>query len=218
MIDTNTSLFELALISRGVMDVLRRHHLDFCCQGARTLTEAALENGLDPQSILIEIEAAKNLGDRPEDWLLRKPVDLIVYLQNRFHEPFRENMPGLIDLAAGVERKHAEHEHCPRGLVERLKILGEGVETHLQAEEELFFPILMGHHHGELPKEDWHREHEQHETKLDGIRSLTSNYRCPDDADADWRLLYEKLDQLEADLMEHMHLENNVLFNMPGLI
>ena len=218
MIDASTSLCELAMISRGVMDTLRRHQLDFCCQGSRSLAEAAAERDLDLRPILSELEAAKDLGDRPEDWLTRTPADLIEYLQKRFHEPFRVEMPDLIRLAASVETKEAGHERCPHGLAKRLKILAAAVEEHLLAEEEFFFPVLMGEQNGELPAETWRAEHEEHETKLDGLRDLTGNYLCPQDADADWRLLYEKLDRLEADLMDHMHLENNILFGMPGLL
>ncbi len=218
MPDENTALRELAMISRRVMDLLRRHQLDFCCNGDLRLGEACADKEIDLPALLAEIHSAEQEGDRPEDWLERIPVDLIEYLQVRFHEPFRLEMPLLIQRAERVETENVDHEDCPRGLVAQLEIIEKGVETHLRNEEDFFFPILMGEQVGELPIESWRQEHEEHEVKLQRLRVITRDFQPPEDADDEWRELYESFDRLEANLMEHMHLENNILFRMPGLI
>ena len=51
-----------------------------------------------------------------------------------------------------------------------------------------------------------------HAATLERTRELTSNLVAPDEACASWKALYLRLLQLEAELMEHIHLENNVLF------
>lgn len=43
-------------------------------------------------------------------------------------------------------------------------------------------------------------------------RALTADLVSPAEACESWRGLYQSLAQLEIDLMEHIHLENNVLF------
>jgi regulator of cell morphogenesis and NO signaling len=218
MPDQDTTLGELAMISRRVMDLLRGRQLDFCCQGQRRLGEVCVEEKIDLAELLAEIAVAEKEGDRPTDWLNRPVADLIVHLQVRFHEPFRQEMPEIIRLAERVEAANASHAGCPAGLAARLEIMMEAVELHLQDEEELLFPILQGELSNSLPFERWLKEHEEHEEKLLGLRELTDDFRCPSDADDEWRRLYESLDRLEADLMEHMHLENNILMQMPGLL
>ena len=47
---------------------------------------------------------------------------------------------------------------------------------------------------------------------LANMRGITDNYRLPDDACQTFKALYEALEALEADLHEHIHLENNILF------
>jgi regulator of cell morphogenesis and NO signaling len=55
-------------------------------------------------------------------------------------------------------------------------------------------------------------EHEHHGEDLQGVRRLTNDLTPPPDACPTWRALYLGLQQLEEELMEHIHLENNVLF------
>ena len=55
-------------------------------------------------------------------------------------------------------------------------------------------------------------EHDQHGAVLARIEALTDDVTAPADACNTWRALYAGLDQLREDLMQHLHLENNVLF------
>jgi regulator of cell morphogenesis and NO signaling len=55
-------------------------------------------------------------------------------------------------------------------------------------------------------------EHDHHGKQLDEIHLLTNDFTPPKDACASWRTLYKGLEALEKELMEHIHLENHVLF------
>ena len=55
-------------------------------------------------------------------------------------------------------------------------------------------------------------EHEHHGENLREVRRLTGDLIAPDEGCTTWRALYLGLQQLEQELMEHIHLENNVLF------
>ena len=57
-----------------------------------------------------------------------------------------------------------------------------------------------------------HREHDQHGEALQRILDLTANITPPSNACNTWRALYRGLDELRNDLMQHIHLENNLLF------
>ena len=56
------------------------------------------------------------------------------------------------------------------------------------------------------------REHESAGAALAQIRKVTGGYALPDDACPTFRALYQKLEHMEEDLHQHIHLENNILF------
>ncbi len=55
-------------------------------------------------------------------------------------------------------------------------------------------------------------EHRDHGRNLERLRQLTQDFTPPADACGTWSALYLGLAELEKDLMQHIHLENNVLF------
>lgn len=55
-------------------------------------------------------------------------------------------------------------------------------------------------------------EHDDHGVSLQRTRELACAFEVPAGACGTWRALYAALEKLESDLMEHIHLENNVLF------
>ena len=56
------------------------------------------------------------------------------------------------------------------------------------------------------------REHDGAGDALRSLRSVTSNYALPADAGISYRTLSEALQGFEADLHQHIHKENNILF------
>jgi Regulator of cell morphogenesis and NO signaling len=44
------------------------------------------------------------------------------------------------------------------------------------------------------------------------IKKMAGGYNPPTDACNSYRLLYKKLNELDEDLHQHIHLENNILF------
>lgn len=55
-------------------------------------------------------------------------------------------------------------------------------------------------------------EHEGAGRLLEALRKTTQNYAVLPDFCTSFRALYDGLQQLEADLHEHIFLENNILF------
>ena len=86
-------------------------------------------------------------------------------------------------------------------------------------EEQVLFPMLRAGVRGAqvyMPVRVLEHEHDEHAVHLARIRELTSDLQIPPQACATWTALYRGLRALEADLMEHIHLENNVLFPRAG--
>ena len=55
-------------------------------------------------------------------------------------------------------------------------------------------------------------EHESAGRALRRLRELTGNFTAPPEACNTWRALWTGLDEMEASLHQHIHLENNILF------
>ena len=55
-------------------------------------------------------------------------------------------------------------------------------------------------------------EHEDHGAHLRALKDLTGDLRAPDRACTTWRALYAGLSKFAEDLVEHIHIENNILF------
>jgi regulator of cell morphogenesis and NO signaling len=55
-------------------------------------------------------------------------------------------------------------------------------------------------------------EHDSAGELLRKMREVTNGYTVPEDGCMSYRLLYRALPEFEADLHEHIHLENNILF------
>jgi regulator of cell morphogenesis and NO signaling len=56
------------------------------------------------------------------------------------------------------------------------------------------------------------REHDTAGDLLRDLRSASGNYAVPPDGCISYKTLYQALQELEQDLHQHIHLENNVLF------
>ncbi|MEZ6015871.1 MAG: iron-sulfur cluster repair protein YtfE [Planctomycetota bacterium] len=207
-------LADLAVEHPAASRVFHRHGLDFCCHGRVSLQAACLKAGLDPAVVLAELEAATaGAGEGASLALLPSPA-LIEHILQRFHADHREELPRLAEMARRVERVHADKPACPAGLAAYLDEVAESLDEHMQKEEQVLFPMILAGRgrQAAMPisvMEDEHRDHGIHLAKL---RKLGHGYVAPEDACSTWRALYMGLFELERLLMEHIHLENNVLF------
>ncbi|WP_394061956.1 iron-sulfur cluster repair protein YtfE [Alcaligenes sp. WGS1538] len=209
------SLSDLASEIPGATRVFHQHRLDFCCGGHVSLREAAERRSVDTAGL---VQALKQLQEQArengEDWRQVPVPQLIAHLVQRYHEVHREQLPELIRLARRVEVRHQDHPHCPAGLADVLESLQQELESHMHKEERVLFPMLT---HGsdsmaQSPIAVMRLEHEQHGESLEDVLELTQDLQLPQDACTTWRALYGGLEQFRQDLMEHIHLENNILF------
>jgi regulator of cell morphogenesis and NO signaling len=209
----NQTLAELAVIHPAASRVFHRNQLDFCCHGQRPLADAAAERGLDAAAVLAEIQA-EDAGAPSERWDEKALPLLIEFIVEHYHARLRTELPALVAMAARVEAVHADKASCPRGLAAHLTGAHANVLDHLAKEEQVLFPLILDGRGAmaAAPVSVLEAEHDDHAAALRKTRSLTDNLRPPQEACTTWKALYLRLEQFEAELMEHIHLENNVLF------
>lgn len=206
---------DLAVAIPGATAVFRRHKIDFCCGGGRSLDEACAVRGVDADvvvSALAQLQQAR--VPAAEDWAARPVADLVEHIETQFHEKHRSDLPELIRLASRVEHVHAEHPACPRGLAAALKETLAELDMHMRKEEEILFPMIrrgMGRMAG-APISVMQSEHDEHGERLRRLESLAHGLVLPPGACNTWRATYAGLQAFIDDVMEHIHLENNLLF------
>ena len=212
-IDPTETLADLAVRLPGASRVFHRHRLDFCCGGRRSLAEACAEKGLEVEELVEELAREEGAAAQ-DDWATRPPGELAVHIVRRYHEPLRAELPELVRMAQKVERVHAGKPGLPAGLAMHLAAVMEALELHMQKEEQVLFPLIRGGRGAMAggPVSIMEREHDEHAVALRRTRELTGDLQSPAAACTTWRALYLRLAALERDLMEHIHLENNVLF------
>jgi len=225
---TITTLADLAATSLTAVRILEEHGLDYCCGGHQPFEQACLARGLQPESILREIDEASVAGAPGRDWQAAPLEDLVKHIVETHHAYLKLELPVLQSRLEKVVAVHAarDPEKLPR-LASVFAGLRSELEMHLHKEEAVLFPFIVQYSRAELQKRPTPRapfgsianpiammehEHAGAGDALEEIRALTSNFELPYYACATVRALYEGLRGLESDLHVHIHLENNILF------
>ena len=210
------ALGTLARTIPGATALFHTHQLDFCCGGKKSLRTAAAERSLDTAPIVAALQALQAVpaGDG-RDWQQASPAELIEHLLTRFHARHREQLPELIRLSRRVETVHADRPECPTGLADHLTTMAEALESHMQKEEQILFPMLLRGFSPmvRMPIGVMRLEHDDHGVALARLVALAHGLEMPRGACNTWRALVLGLRTLREDLMEHIHLENNLLFD-----
>lgn len=202
---------QIAVQLPGATAIFRRLKLDFCCGGQISLRQAAADKKLDLEAVLAELSALQRPDAVPG---LTEPVALIDHILKRYHAVHREQLPELIRMARRVEAVHRDHPQVPTGLAEVLEAMEQELLSHMEKEEQILFPMLQS---GGTPFVEqtigmMRTEHVDHGSVLDKVLALTDDATPPQGACNTWRALYAGIAQLNDDLINHIHLENNVLF------
>ena len=210
------TLATLACNIPGATAIFHNYKLDFCCGGKVTLAEAIRDRRCTPEQICAELTEAERLTAGEQDWRHAAPEQLIAHILERYHALHRVQLPELARLAKRVEHVHGERQDCPKGLSSLLTMMGEELESHMQKEEQILFPLLSAGQFAMAsgPIRVMEHEHIEHGDNLQRLSELTDDFTPPPFACVTWRALYTGMAQLRQDLMAHIHLENNVLFPM----
>lgn len=210
-LDPSQAIGQIAVQLPGATAVFRRLKLDFCCGGQVSLRQATAEKGLDLQAVVQELSALQRPDTLPESGT---PAQLIGHIVSRYHDVHRQQLPELVRMARRVEAVHRGNPDVPAGLADVLEEMEQELLSHMHKEEAILFPMLArgGNPFAAQPIGVMRSEHGEHGQMLEHIARLTTDMNPPPGACNTWRALYAGLAQLADDLVNHIHLENNVLF------
>lgn len=227
--NTSQSIGEIVSMMPKASEVFKEYNIDFCCGGHRPLSEAISEQKLDSREVLHKLdEAYEKTGKFANQVEFRKmsPGELIDYIVNTHHVFVKRVLPELSELTTKILRVHGPN-HSDLFKVHKLfHNLKTELEQHLIKEEEILFPVIK--EYDEKPSEEllnrintvMKETEDEHETAggvLKELRKVTQEYNVPEDGCSTYCKTFDKLQELEADLFQHIHLENNILFRQLGL-
>lgn len=208
------TLGEIAAASPAAIEAFDRLGLDYCCEGERTLGDAAERAGLSVEFLTDRVDRLGNaIGVTPAAESDMETQTLIDHLVHEYHEIHREDLPRLIELARKVETVHQFDADTPLGLSEALERLQSRLIADMAAEEDSLFPAIRAGDAaaraiiGRLQADRQHYSHDIH-----AIEEIANGFDLPPGACQTWQRLYFGTARFVDELRYHVHLEHNVLF------
>ena len=206
--------------------VFKKYGIDFCCGGGISVEKACLKKGVDYSALVKELEIIGAVEEKEKDFNNMPLDELIDHIIARHHKYVEANIGLLLQYSAKVAKVHgANNPELVRVYELFEKVAGE-LAAHLKKEELILFPFIKkmvkAEREGtvlnvpnfrtvENPIKMMEEEHEFAGDIFKEIAQLTNSYTPPAHACNTYRALFDKLDEFEQDLHEHIHLENNIL-------
>ena len=213
--------------------VFEKHGIDYCCGGAKCLAEAASEHSVKLPALVDALEetlqtARGKATATDKDWYAAPLAELVQHIVEVHHGYMKAALPRLRSLVPTVLKAHgAHHGEVLRQVRDLFNALDAELSGHLMKEEQVLFPYIVAIEarvregtpepqacfgSARNPIRQMENEHESAGQALAKLREVTHDYALPTDACPTFRAMYEELQRMEADLHQHIHLENNILF------
>jgi len=229
-IATEKTVRELALEEASAARIFERFGIDYCCGGKQTLDQACRAANVQINEVLDALRDSPHSGQAPTrdtDWQTQPLGDLISHIKNTHHKYTREEIVRLGPLFDKVCSVHGERHPELFELRATFQGLTQELTTHLMKEEMVLFPYMVKMEESVIQHEPilpapfgtvrnpvsmMEHEHDSAGAALRTLRATSNGYAAPPDACVSFQTLYKALAELEADLHQHIHLENNILF------
>ncbi len=222
-VEASVTLADLVIEDGRRARVMERFGIDYCCNGHRSLSDAAAEADVDMGEItkaldLPKVSAHEVARPQEQSALAHDIVDT-------HHAYMWEEMPRLQALVEKVHRVHGDRHPELTRVDELFTDAIAALDPHMTKEERSVFPAISrlektgssGAPGGLAEQVDLLiQEHTVVGDLFREINSVTGSYAVPEDGCASYRAMLDGLREMELDLHEHIHKENNILF--PGAL
>ncbi|MGA8223007.1 MAG: iron-sulfur cluster repair di-iron protein [Candidatus Acidiferrales bacterium] len=225
---TETKVKDIALSNPSARQILEDAGVDYCCGGGKSLHDACTHAAAGAEEILRRLhENSRQVSPEEANWVAAPLSELTRHIRTKHHHYVREAIARLRPLLEKVKTKHGEN-HPEVAQIERLFAeVGREMTMHMQKEEQILFPYIDAVEKSantntpleppffgtvQNPIHAMMKEHDSAGDLVKQIRKASGDYTPPSDACTSYRALYQDLREFEADLHQHVHLENNILF------
>lgn len=212
------SIGQLVAQYPATADVLARHQIDFCCGGGQTLEEAADKAGLLADALEAELQLALQRKVEAPDmqWSIS---DLVHHIVDVHHAYVREKTPIIQQYLSRIVKVHGRKYPHLHEVQQLFATSATDMTSHMYFEEKSVFPLCIDmeivgvsvNAHFQQLLDILKADHSQEGARFARIAALTTEYQAPADACATFRAAYAALEDYHKQLLQHVHLENNVL-------
>ena len=224
---TNTTVSELVLEMPAATRVLEKMGIDYCCGGQKSLADACTNASVEFRDLQIELTLAAHAQPAEPNFQTTTLENLINHIVVKHHSFTRREIARLNALLDKVCMAHGDNHPELLEICVLFRELGADLEMHMTKEERVLFPYVIRMEAAAKQRVSLFRppfgtvanpvrmmmlEHDRAGELLKKIRKLSSDYTTPADACVSYKALYAALEELEKDLHQHIHLENNILF------
>lgn len=227
--DIHITVSEIVRADYRAADVLKKHSINYCCGGKVSLQETCAAKNIDHDALVEELIRATKTVSLPntlqyDQW----SVDFLIdYIINVHHGYVKQTIPILETNLLSFVSSHQKQYPELNDVQEVFHRLMHVIDVHTRQEEEIIFPYIKQlanayrrkETYGNLfvktlrkPLSNLEVELTKIVTLLEQLRSLTNNYIFPENACTNHRVIFQKLKEFDNDLVQHKHLENNILF------
>lgn len=233
MINSETTVKEVALNMPESTRLFEQLKIDYCCGGNQPLADACASAGLDVGRVMEMLADASSAAQSSSadasagDFQNASPPELIEHILNTHHVFTKSEMNRLEELTAKVIGVHGQNHPELIQVGELFQLLCADLKPHMFKEEQVLFPYILSMSRAAVenqprpfapfgtvnnPVRMMMKEHDTAGQILRELRAVTSDYKIPADACISYQTLYQALENFERDLHQHIHLENNLLF------
>ncbi len=226
IINLSTKVSDIVIKIPQADKVLKAYKIDFCCGGNRPLQDVITEQNLDGNEVLEKIHAVyeqmlENSDEKNIDWQTVPYSVLIDHIIDKHHRYLVDELPQLSMYVTKIFRVHGDLHPELEEVYKLYHDLKQELDIHLVKEEKDVFPHIIAYEKEQTEEnlakavaaiDELEREHEAAGTLIKALRQVTSDFTPPEDGCTTYRLTYQRLEDFENDLFQHIHLENNILF------
>jgi regulator of cell morphogenesis and NO signaling len=211
-------------------DVFRKHGIGYCCGGKWPMDMASEMRDIDAATIQAELEAAtRTLHVSTQLDFANWKIDFLIdYIINVHHSYLKKSLPQMQQLLSEFAKEHVKKFPYLVELEKKFDLLIKQLLPSIQREEEVIFPYIRQIAHAHQHKEPYaalfvrtmrkpveetmFKGHEIVSEIILSIRTLTNTYTTPENVCISHKVVIAKLKELDNDLMQHLYLEQSVLF------
>ena len=211
-------------------DVFRRHGIGYCCGGKWPVDMACEMHGVDPEKLQRELEAAiRSIPVSNQLDFAGWSIDFLIdYILNVHHQYVKKYLPATRELLADFAKEHLKKFPWIADLEKKVEILERQLVSSMKREEDVLFPYIRQVEHALKDKEPYavllvrtlrkpvedslSKNHEMATDIIRSIRDTTDKYTIPANACTSHKVVISKLKELDHDIMQHLYLEQSILF------
>ena len=227
---TTKTVREVALENPAAARVFERFGIDYCCGGGKSLEEACQTARVNVDQVLDSLDMAAQAARASQterNWGVEPLSALIAHINQTHHKFTRAEIERLTPLFDKVCSVHGKTHPELLEIHSLFRRLARELTNHLLKEEMVLFPYVIRMEEAVIGKEPilpppfgtvqnpifmMEHEHDSAGEALRAMRKASSDYEPPDESCTSYKTLYRALQEFEADLHRHIHLENNILF------